>query len=128
MSRVRKVSLDKVKNGFSGPDLHQLEKADSFRSVSDPDFFQPGSRIQGQKDFGVQEGTGSRIRILIFYFYSLGEDTDSLPFYTQRSIMMTNIIRRMRTEIEDTGRTPGTVRYRYTQRHRYYRVTADREN
>ncbi len=39
----------------------------------------------------------------------IGEDTDSLPFYTQRSIMLTNIIRRMRTEIEDTGRTPGGV-------------------
>ena len=37
-----------------------------------------------------------------------GEDTESLPFYTQRSLMMVNIIRKMRREIEDTTRSPGT--------------------
>ena len=48
-----------------------------------------------------------QIFVNCFFVYS-GEDTESLPFYTQRSLMMVNIIRKMRREIEDTTRSPGT--------------------
>jgi len=75
------------------------------------------SWLASQTHYGDGSGEGKSLRPtatsvvdrFIQISAEIGEDTDSLPFYTQRSIMMTNIIRRMRTEIEYTGRIPGRV-------------------